>query len=203
MWSFCFQTYEQQTNSRMFVKKKRWEPFPRCFLRKHCISSNCLHIISFIIHSLFPVIWALQFPGRWRFLQGSVSRRSELVWIQASASGAAACVLCVQWGGRVVYGDHSGLAVVAGGAELLWVIPVRSGQLEAVLRCRVWVGDAARHGADPHAVQRNAAVNRGLGRRRTRFGARPAPQQPGFMSPSGQEDEKTYFSNQAANMSTF
>lgn len=78
-----------------------------------------------------------------------------------------------------MYGDHSGFAEVAGGAELLVVISLhaaelRSGKLEAVLRWRVRIDDAARHRADPYRGQRHAAINCGLGHLWTRFGTCPA-----------------------------
>lgn len=65
-------------------------------------------------------------------------------------------------------GDHSGPAVVAGGAELLYVIALGAAELHPGLWGRGGVDDAARHGAD--RVQRQAALTCGLGQFGSRFG---------------------------------
>lgn len=101
----------------------------------------------------------------------------------------AVLVLCVLHWWYVVYGDRSGSAV---GADPLHLIFIHPGQLEAVLRGRVWVGDAARHRADAHWGQRQAALNCGLWHLWTRLWASAGSEEPGFTSPPEQEKRKSW-----------
>lgn len=104
-----------------------------------------------------------------------------------------------------MYGDQSGATV---GAELLYVVfvhvvPLDSGHLEAVLRGRVWVGDAARHRADSDVAQRHAAMTCGLGHLRARFGATAGSQDSGSMCPPARKwdnDVKTYLTSLIAHL---
>lgn len=84
-----------------------------------------------------------------------------------------------------MYGDRGGAAVCA---ELLHVVFLHAaqlgpGEIKAVLKGWVGVGHAARHGGDPHVVQRHVVLACGLPHLLTRLGTTAGSQDPRYMSP--------------------
>lgn len=118
-----------------------------------------------------------------------------LVMDEDDTSVSTIVLLCVSYGWSVMYGDHCG---VTDGARLLYVVSLcvvllRSGQLEVVLRGRVWVKNTARHRVDSQVAQRHVALNGGLWQLRSRFGAAVASEDSGYMCPPVvrlQDDQK-------------
>lgn len=112
-------------------------------------------------------VFVIQPDWQRQHLQDSVSTCGQ-GWkehISLKANLQSVCVLCVSIWGCVVDGDH---AVVAGGAELIYVIALDAAELHPGLWGWGGVDYATWHGAE--RVQRQAALTCGLGLFGSRFG---------------------------------